>query len=50
METKARLIAVIEVKCTIGSGIENDPYREVVEYYLPDGTKIGWVDPAKPLA
>lgn len=47
---KAELISVIKVTYTAGAGTENDPYREVVEYCLPDGTKIGCVDPVKLLA
>ena len=42
---RAELVSAIKATYTAGAGTENDPYREVAEYYLPDGTKIGRIDP-----
>ena len=39
-----RLIEVIEVKFTIGTGEPDSPIREVVGYWLPDGSKIAEID------
>ena len=44
----AELISVIKVASTTGLGTENDPIREVVDYFLPDGTRIAHEDSFKP--
>ena len=44
----AELISVIRVRSTAGDGTENDPIREVVDYFLPDGTQIAREDSFKP--
>lgn len=44
----AELISVIRVRSTAGDGTENDPIREVVDYFLPNGTQIAHKDSFKP--
>lgn len=44
----AELISVIRVRSTAGDGTENDPIREVVDYFLPNGTQIAHEDSFKP--
>lgn len=44
----AELISVIKVRSTAGGGTENDPIREVVDYFLPNGTQIAHEDSFKP--
>ena len=39
-----RLIEVIEVKFTKGTGEPDSPVREVIGYWLPDGSKIAEID------
>ncbi len=43
--TKAKIISVIEVKSVIGTGTKEDIYREVVDYFLPEGQLIAHIDP-----
>ncbi len=43
--TKAKIISVIEVKSVIGTGTKEDIYREVVDYFLPNGQLIAHIDP-----
>lgn len=43
--TKAKMISVIEVKSVIGTGTKEDIYREVVDYFLPEGQLIAHIDP-----
>ena len=40
-----RLTEVIEVKFTKGTGEPDSPVREVIGYWLPDGSKIAEIDP-----
>lgn len=44
----AEMVSVIKVSSTAGAGTENDPIREVVDYFLPDGTQIAHEDSFKP--
>lgn len=41
----ARIIEVIETTENRGNGDDDSPIREVIAYWLPDGTKIGEFDP-----
>ena len=43
--TRAKMISVIEVKSVIGTGTKEDIYREVVDYFLPEGQLIAHIDP-----
>jgi hypothetical protein len=38
---KVKLIEVIEVIAVKGTGMPNDPIRNVVQYWTVDGKKIG---------
>jgi len=40
----ARVIQVIEVKSIFGKGTDDDPVRELVEYYTLDGLLLADVD------
>ena len=39
-----RQISVIEVKSVVGMGTEDDPVHQIVEYFLPDGTRLARVN------
>ena len=41
----ARVIQVIETKSLRGSGEDEQPFREVIEYWSFDGKKLGELDP-----
>ena len=46
MSTFAKVIEVIEVRSTIGKGIEADPMRQVVHYFNFAGQHLATQDPA----
>jgi len=41
---EVRQISVIEVKSVAGEGTENDPKHQIIEYFLPDGTRLARKD------
>lgn len=41
-----KVISVIELKVTIGSGDKEDPVRQVTEYWALDGRRLAIVDPS----
>lgn len=41
----ARVVKVIEVKCSVGNGTESDPNRVIVEYWSTDGEFLAASDP-----
>lgn len=43
--TQTRMITLIEVKTKIGKRTDNEPYREVVEYFTTDGRLVAHIDP-----
>lgn len=40
----AKVIQVIETRATRGSGMENDPVREVIQYWHLDGKLLTEID------
>ena len=46
----AQQITVIVTESTRGRGIENDPYRNVTQYWSPEGKKLAERDPVYELA
>lgn len=41
---KAVIREVIQITARIGTGTQENPVRDVCQYYLPNGVKIGEVD------
>lgn len=41
----ARVIMVIETKTAIGDGTEENPVREVTQYWAPNGKRLAESDP-----
>lgn len=41
---KVKQITVIEVKSIRGGGDKKDPISQIVEYFLPDGTRLSRVN------
>lgn len=39
-----KVISVVELKFTIGAGTQEDPVRQVTEYWSLDGSRLGFVD------
>ena len=42
----AKITQVIEVRSTVGKGVEGDPIRQIVEYFDMEGTRLAFCDPA----
>lgn len=40
---KVRQISVIEVRSIVGTGTEDEPISAIIEYFLPDGTRLARV-------
>lgn len=38
-----RQITVVEVKSIVGKGTPEDPIHQIIEYFLPDGTRLARV-------
>jgi hypothetical protein len=41
MTESAEIIQVIKTVSLIGMGVEDNPFEQVTEYWLPDGTRLG---------
>lgn len=44
---KADIVPVIRVELLRGKGVEGDPVRKILAFYLPNGVYIGEVDPSR---
>ena len=45
--SSAKVIPVVEVRTTTGDGTPESPYREITEYWSPDGVLLAISDPVK---
>lgn len=44
----AKIVSLIEVRSLLGKGVsEDDPVREIVEYFTLEGVKVAHFDPFK---
>ena len=41
---EVRQISAIEVKSIVGTGSEDEPFYQIIEYFLPDGTRLARVN------